>query len=90
MTLSGVDLPHWFGNVAVNGRVRLLGTLSSRGWLHQGLLPHGRVKTDELLGLWEYRADINPMLLTATASSNTNKERLVRSCVLLQRRWMRW
>lgn len=31
MTLSGVDLPHWFGNVAVNGRVRLLGTLLSRG-----------------------------------------------------------
>ena len=47
MTLNGGDLPQWLGNAAVNDRVRLLGTLSSRGSLHQGLLHREHVKTGE-------------------------------------------
>lgn len=31
MTLNGGDLPRWSRNAAVNERVRLSGTLSSRG-----------------------------------------------------------
>ena len=90
MTLNGGDLPQWLGNVAANDRVRLLGTLSSRGSLHQELLLRGRVKTGERPDLQEYRADTNPTLLTAKASNNTNKELLVRSCVLIQRRQRHW
>ena len=48
MTLNGGDLPRWLGNVAVNERVRLSGTLSSRGWLHQASSHRERVKMDEL------------------------------------------
>ena len=47
MTLNGDDLPRWLGNVAVNDHVRLLGTLSSRGSLHQELSHRGRAETGE-------------------------------------------
>ena len=47
MTLNEGDLPHLLDNVAVNDCVRLLGTLSSRGSLHQESLHRGRVKTGE-------------------------------------------
>ena len=47
MTLNGGDLPQWLGNVAANDHVRLLGTLSSTGSLHQELLLRERVKTGE-------------------------------------------